>query len=185
MSSLSSKLEGDSLTLECERQVQQLHGLFVSWFQGKREKDNITTELKRRLEPDFAHVAPNGQVLKGRSALLSQLDDKYGCYRDRVFQIDIYNTKLQWHDNNKCLVTYEEWQSWQQQPTASTPSNDGSGVVLHQFGRVSTALLINKASRWRWVHVHETWLEAEGPSNASQPTLASDAGTVDNETVAV
>lgn len=183
MSSLSSKLEGDSLTLECERQVQQLHGLFVSWFQGKREKDNITTELKRRLEPDFAHVAPNGQVLKGRSALLSQLDDKYGCYRDRVFQIDIYNTKLQWHDNNKCLVTYEEWQSWQQQPTASTPSNDGSGVVLHQFGRVSTALLINKASRWRWVHVHETWLEAEGPSNASQPTLASDAGTVDNETV--
>ena len=157
--SLLQKLQGDNLERTCERHVEELHQLFVSWFQGTRPRDDLESELEQRLSPDFSHVAPNGQFLRGRQSLVGQLADKYACYKDRVFQIDIYAVQLLWHTEDQCLCTYEEWQSWQQ---AEDESQAGQ---MHQFGRLSTCLLERTDDGFRWVHVHETWLEAEAPEH--------------------
>lgn len=190
MSSLAQKLEHDNLRSVCQRSVEELHGYFVAWFQGTQDREGLSTQLLACLAPDFSHVAPNGQFLQGRSILLSHLQDKYGCYQNRLFQIEIYNVQLLWSDPNgdKCLCTYEEWQSWlpekdspseeddddddddsdpsMEPPQATTPDE------VHQFGRLSTCLLERKrdaptdgSGHYRWIHVHETWLEAESPQH--------------------
>lgn len=167
---LSAMLEGDNLSLKVQDEVQRLHALFVSWFQGQRPQPKLQTELLSLLTPEFSHVAPNGQFLKGRQNLLDQLSEKYGCYQNRVFGIQIYNVQLLWSDSSHCLVTYEEWQSWKQD----------SGET-HQFGRLSTALLARPSGtvNWQWRHVHETWLEASEPSTPPTPApTPRDAETI-------
>jgi len=190
------KLERDTLQRQCKREIEGLHGAFVAWFQGLAPKQVLEDLLKSKLQFSFSHVAPNGQFLLGRNLLLKHLDDKYACYKDRIFRIDIYNVQLLWSDevelennggndeddgstgNNaksvKCLCTYEEWQSWHQ------PDEETGEEKLVQFGRLSTCLL-EKTKRqaadddggdgandqWTWVHVHETWLEADAPPKAA------------------
>jgi type 2A phosphatase activator TIP41 len=193
MASLSAKLEGDAMQSTCQREVEDLHRLFVAWFQGESTADNLTADLQRRLSTQFSHVAPNGQFLQGRDVLIGHLQDKYGCYKNRVFKIDIYNVQLLWHDGgNQALCTYEEWQSWQ--PEEAAPGDDGEPEV-HQFGRLSTCLLHKKDGRFQWIHVHETWLEDEEPQH-TKPTDEQETdkglaavlgnnsnGQLDNETV--
>lgn len=226
MSLLMRKLEGDGLTRECQREIEELHQLFVAWFQGSKPSSVLQNEFQQRLQPRFSHVAPNGQFLSGRHVLLGHLHDKYGCYKDRIFRIDIYNVQLLWSaDGTKCLCTYEEWQSWKQEdgennetgdddgedPSETTNSERSNGTSgLLQFGRLSTCLLErvrydddedetndneepSAASesqnndgdvddgvgispggqhRWTWVHVHETWLEADKPPvTAGRPSF--------------
>mmetsp|Transcript_27961 Transcript_27961/g.76929 ORF Transcript_27961/g.76929 Transcript_27961/m.76929 type:complete len:1286 (-) Transcript_27961:132-3989(-) len=190
---LAQKLEQDNLRLVCQRSVEELHQLFVAWFQGTEAKDGLTTALLECLAPEFSHVAPNGQFLQGRSILISHLQDKYACYNNRLFQIEIYDVKLLWSDatGDRCLCTYEEWQSWlpdnavelnnhdhphgdmMGSPPSVHDAADDEEEGMHQFGRLSTCLLERKANvptdgsagAYRWVHVHETWLEAESPQH--------------------
>jgi len=179
--SLLAKLEGDNLKQICQREVEELHRLFVAWFQGESTATALTNDLKMRLDPQFSHVAPNGQFLQGRDVLIGHLQDKFGCYKDRLFQIDIYAVQLLWHANGQALCTYEEWQSWQ-------PEDDEAEI--HQFGRLSTCLLhkkvVNGQERYQWIHVHETWLEAEEPQHSKEEMMASTAKPpqkFDDETV--
>ena len=171
--SLFQKLEGDSLRRTCESEIQELHQIFVSWFQSTRTKAILSEELTSRLDPNFSHIAPNGSALKGRHSLVSTLDEKYGCYKDRKFRIDIYDVKLIWSTSNQCLCTYEEWQGWQQ------------GTESHQFGRLSTCLLVKQSNRWKWVHVHETWLEEDSPKHPTSQAMTANNNRVDydNETI--
>ena len=179
--SLSAKLEGDNLQQTCQREVEELHRLFVAWFQGESTAEALTSDLKDRLDPQFSHVAPNGQFLQGRDVLIGHLQDKFGCYKDRLFQIDIYAVQLLWHANGQALCTYEEWQSWQ--PEDETEE-------IHQFGRLSTCLLHRKTNsrgekRYQWIHVHETWLEAEEPQHPKEEMVstAKSPNKFDDETV--
>jgi len=187
---LIQKLERDTLQRQCKKEVEDLHKCFVQWFQGTQPKQELSEELNRRLRFDFSHVAPNGQFLLGRKTLLGHLDDKYSCYQGRVFEIDIYNVQLLWKDddgagNCKCLCTYEEWQSWKQQKgegddeeedeeeNSDDDNSKGTESSLVQFGRLSSCLLErnSETNAFQWVHVHETWLEAE------KPTIVSSAAT--------
>lgn len=162
---LSEELRKAELEGACAEQVEDLHGLFVQWFRGTRPLEELQEELRLRLSESFSHVAPNGQFLSGRQILLGHLEDKYGCYHDRVFEIDIYNVQLIWSDGEKFLVTYEEWQSWQQEMDDSA-SADMDANQTQQFGRLSTCLLHrqDESKPFSWVHVHETWLEDEVPA---------------------
>lgn len=165
------KLERDTLQRTCKTEVEALHAVFVAWFQGKRPQADLEADLKLRLQSTFSHVAPNGQFLLGRKVLIGHLEDKYACYRDRVFSIDIYNVQLLWASDNQCLCTYEEWQSWKPE--------DGDGELV-QFGRLSTCLLEkSEEGRFSWIHVHETWLEAETPPESGK----SSAAMGDEETI--
>jgi len=181
--SLTTALGGSkpprSLTADCAAQVEDLHRLFVQWFRGTHPLTELQQALETRLADAFSHVAPNGQFLTGRSVLLGHLHDKYACYQDRVFEIDIYNVQVVWTDGTQSLVTYEEWQSWQQEEEEDEDDEEGT----QQFGRLSTCLLEKQANGiHRWIHVHETWLEDESPA----PTAVRAAVTresEDNDTV--
>jgi type 2A phosphatase activator TIP41 len=167
--SIPKNLDKTELEGICAEQVEDLHGLFVQWFRGTRALEELQEELRLRLSDSFSHVAPNGQFLSGRQILLGHLEDKYGCYHDRVFEIDIYNVQLIWSDGDKFLVTYEEWQSWQQEMDDSA-SGDMDANQTQQFGRLSTCLLYrpDKTKPFSWIHVHETWLEDEVPAADAQ-----------------
>ena len=182
----------DKLTAQCAAQIHDLHSLFVQWFRGTRPLSELERELKQRLTAQFSHVAPNGQFLAGRQVLLGHLKDKYGCYKDRVFEIDIYNVQVIWTSSTppqQCLVTYEEWQSWQRDDEDHTDttggSNNNNNNNTQQFGRLSTCLLQQNEPAYRWIHVHETWLEEEAPSLTAKRAedLASSSGTLDNDTI--
>ena len=163
----------NALQQQCQQQVQELHALFQTWFQGKQSKKRLETEINERLSPDFSHVAPNGQCIHSRHVLMAHLLDKYASYRDRVFQIDIFNVKLLWTDGIKCLCTYEEWQSWQQKNQHDHDQNNNDDTI--QFGRLSTCLLtkVQDSDKMQWIHVHETWLEAEAPPSREQTTMTT------------
>jgi hypothetical protein len=162
----------------CELEICALHATFVTWFRGEQPLETLQKDLQQRMLPEFSHIAPNGHMVKGRDVLLQYLIDKYGCYQDRVFSIDVYNVELLWCRKNLCLVSYEEWQSWDDNIDQSENGNSASGK--QQFGRLSTCMLErSKDGIFRWIHVHETWMENEEPiikHQASQPVL-------DDETV--
>ena len=162
----------------CEVEISALHATFVTWFRGEQPLETLQNDLKQRMLPEFSHIAPNGHMVKGRDVLLQYLVDKYGCYQDRVFSIDVYNVELLWCKKNLCLVSYEEWQSWDDNIDQSENSTSVGGK--QQFGRLSTCMLErSKDGIFRWIHVHETWMENEEPivkNQALQPAM-------DDETV--
>jgi hypothetical protein len=191
MSLLQSTLEGgipskgndeEKLRQLCEIEINALHATFVTWFRGAQALNELQNDLQQRMAAEFSHVAPNGHMVKGRDVLLQYLTDKYGCYQDRIFSIDVYNVELLWFTKNLCLVSYEEWQSWED---ASDPSENGtvtgSTSGKQQFGRLSSCLLDRtKDGTFRWIHVHETWMENEEP--IIKPPTKSTTVT-DDETV--
>jgi hypothetical protein len=189
MSLLQNKLEsGRSLDLSdseqvrklCEVEICALHATFVTWFRGEQSLAILQEDLQQRMMPEFSHVAPNGHMVKGRDVLLQYLIDKYGCYQDRVFSIDVYNVELLWCKRNLCLVSYEEWQSWDDTMDQSENGYPSSTSGKQQFGRLSTCMLERvKDSTFRWIHVHETWMENEEPIIKNPTPQAA----VDEETV--
>lgn len=158
------------LVQACRQEIKALHRIFVTWFRGEEPLSDLKADLQERMLPNFSHVAPNGHMVKDRDVLIQYLSDKYACYQDRVFRIDVYNVQLLWNGGNKYLASYEEWQSWddnnEEQDTSESNGSytDGTGDGKQQFGRLSTCLLEKKQGKFRWIHVHETWMEAEEPS---------------------
>lgn len=169
--SLSKKLEGDKVVRHCEDEIKALHNVFVSWFRGTKPIAGLKQDLTNRMTAEFSHIAPNGHMVIGRDVLIKYLGEKYGCYSDRVFTIEVYNVKLLWKSPTHCLASYEEWQSWD-----GDDDDDDGGGGQQQFGRLSTCLLERGSNRYKWVHVHETWMEAE------EPTITSGKGQ-DEDTV--
>lgn len=172
MSLLQSKLEGDALLRKCELEIRTLHAIFVTWFRGEKPLVDLRQDLQQRMVSEFSHIAPNGHMVKGRDVLLQYLTDKYGCYQDRVFSIDVYNVELLWSSKELCLASYEEWQSWDDEASENSETAEsagstggGGGGGKQQFGRLSTCLLQRspKEGPLHWIHVHETWMEAEEP----------------------
>ena len=191
--SLLKKIEHDrnagskeaTLVQECREEIKTLHRIFVTWFRGEVPLPELRQDLEERMLPNFSHVAPNGHMVKGRDVLIQYLSDKYGCYQDRVFRIDVYNVQLLWNGGNKCLASYEEWQSWDaaegdlNDNNTNNEDTEGESTVngKQQFGRLSTCLLEKKMGKYRWVHVHETWMEAE------EPMMVEDEAPFDEESV--
>lgn len=200
MSSLGRKLQNvdrieSTLLSDCQIEIQSLHQIFVAWFRGDRALGELIAELKEHLSAEFSHVAPNGHLVQGRDVLIQYLTDKYGCYADRVFCIDVFHVKVLWSAGNKCLVSYEEWQSWQDESeecrsaasgddtsikdivrdnssNSNTVAGKGEGKQSQQqFGRLTSCLLERnlKNKSFRWIHVHETWMETEEPVLEESP----------------
>jgi type 2A phosphatase activator TIP41 len=172
--SLLKKLEGDQMQRNVEREIRDLHQIFVTWFRGDADLSELQTELELKLLPGFSHVAPNGHMVQGRKVLLEYLNDKYACYKDQVFEIQVYNVRILWQSEAKILACYEEWQSWD----VPTTTEEGASTDRQQFGRLSTCLLDhNKSSSFsdtfQWIHVHETWMEAEEPVLLEEGTTAA------------
>lgn len=173
MTALTKKLEGDKLAQQCEDEIRALHTIFVTWFRGKAPIETLKNDLLQRMSSQFSHVAPNGHMVIGRDVLIRYLTEKYSCYKDRTFSIDVYNVQLLWSSPTHCLAGYEEWQSWDDE-------DEENGV--QQFGRLSTCLLervSDGSGGLKFIHVHETWMEAEEPTVTNNRKVAM----VDEDTV--
>ena len=107
MASLSQKLDDDRLAQQCEQEIRALHTIFVTWFRGKAPIDSLKNDLTARMSDKFSHVAPNGHMVIGRDVLIKYLTEKYSCYKDRSFSIDVYNVQLLWSSPTHCLAGYD------------------------------------------------------------------------------
>lgn len=128
------------------REIESLHEFFVQWYDATLEESDFD-RLETALAPGFQMVTPDG-IEHDRETVLEGIRDSYG--RDAgsvgVFDIDIRNVEVLEELENHALVRYEEWQT----------TADG------QTGRISTVLFREDASTpstFRWLDVHETWLE--------------------------
>jgi hypothetical protein len=112
----------------CEREIEQLHDLFVRWYCGRADSDAFE-RLERALAPSFELVSPDGTV-STRAGVLAGIRNEYD--RREGFDIDIRNVEPVHVSDEHALVRYEEWQS------------TATGA---ETGRLSTALFGPPAGR--------------------------------------
>lgn len=132
----------------CEREVEQLHALFVRWYCGRADESEFE-RIEHALGESFELVGPDGSV-NDRETVLDWLRRAYDTKPD--FEIEIRNVEPVFVTEERALVRYEEWQST---PTGET-------------GRISTALFESVTDPWsddsgepavQWQYLQETWLD--------------------------
>ncbi len=128
-----------------KKEIVELHQFFQDWFNGTIPNDEATfARFANVLDASFAIVSPAGK-LATRDALLSGLHKAYAHSEQNPGRIWIENVVVRQEEAGFILVTYEEWQSF----------NDVTN------GRYSTVIFIpsaNSPNGLHWLHVHETWL---------------------------
>lgn len=129
----------------CRREIEALHQFFEDWLSGDMpDTDEAFERLRRALAPDFRLIHPSGRWTT-REDILAGLRDGHG--RQPTLTIDVRDVRLREASDACAVATYEEWQT-------SEASTDGrlSTVAFRRDPKAPNGL--------RWLHVHETWLEA-------------------------
>lgn len=137
----------------CEREIEELHALFVRWYRGEAETAEFE-RVERALDGSFELISPDGS-LSNRESVLSGVREAHG--EQSGFDIEVRNVEPVCVTDGHALVRYEEWQS--------TP---GAGA---DTGRLSTALFESVGGDQtpdggptrpaaRWLYLQETWLRA-------------------------
>jgi hypothetical protein len=133
-----------SLVEQCAAEVDDLHAFFELWFTG--ELPSTRAELARFtdvLADDFRMIQPSG-LTRTRDGITADVFDAHGMYETVTIETSTFEPREA--DGDRCLGTYEEWQT----------------VGDDRTGRVSTALFRRTAATpngVEWVHLHETWLD--------------------------
>jgi hypothetical protein len=129
----------------CRREIEALHQFFEDWLRGECPNTDAAFErLRCALASDFRLIHPSGRWTT-REDILTGLCDGHG--RQPSLTIDIRDVRLRQATDELAVATYEEWQ----ETGASTD------------GRLSTVAFrreVDAPNGLRWLHVHETWLEA-------------------------
>jgi hypothetical protein len=134
---------------DCEREIEELHALFVRWYRGQADRHEFD-RVERALGGSFELVSPDGLV-SDRETVLAGIREQHDSRAG--FDIEIRNIKPIDVDGNRAVVRYEEWQS---------------GSTGGETGRLSTALFVppkttdgdpDTRPAARWLHLQETWLE--------------------------
>lgn len=143
-----SEAEVARISRACEREIVELHQFFEDWFTGSIEaSDQSYGRFGEVLAEGFAIIGPGG-VESGKEAILGGVRAAHGSRDAADFAIWIENVRVRECREERCLVTYEEWQR----------AEGGTR------GRLSTAVLGVRAGApngLEWHHVHETWLPTE------------------------
>jgi len=138
---------------DCEREVEELHALFVRWYRGQADRDEFE-HVERALGGSFELLSPDG-VVSDRETVLAGIREQYDSKTG--FDIEIRNVEPIDVDGDRTLVRYEEWQS---------------GSTGGETGRRSTALFAppgtadgdpDRRPTARWLHLQETWLKSPEP----------------------
>jgi Uncharacterized protein conserved in bacteria len=139
---------------DCEREIEELHALFVRWYRGRADRDEFG-RVERALGGSFELVSPDGLV-SDRETVLAGVREQYDSRTG--FDIEIRNLEAVDIEGDRALVRYEEWQSGQTGPGAT--------------GRLSTALFAPPGTTdgdpgtrpaARWLYLQETWLDGPEP----------------------
>ncbi len=132
-----------------EKEVVELHQFFQDWFNGAiPNTDEQFDRFANVMADSFGMVPPNGRFVS-RSPLLDGLRGSYGRSPQSPGRIWIENFVTRKIGPDWLLATYEEWQTFDNKTTS----------------RLSTVLLQENEfapNGFTWLHVHETWLTANG-----------------------
>ncbi|WP_211267140.1 nuclear transport factor 2 family protein [Nonomuraea candida] len=107
------------------------------WLTGVAERPEFAAFADAHA-PEFTLAGPDGTVL-GREEVLKGFGAAHGAAPDLT--ITITNARVAAESGDLLVVTYEEWHH----------------TATGRRGRRATAAL-RRAPRWRWLHLHETWL---------------------------
>jgi hypothetical protein len=120
-------------------EVADIHRFFGEWFTGNR--DRTIGEFADRLDPGFTIVGPNGKA-HGKAHIVAIVEGRFGAYDVEITTSHAHLTIM-----DPVLVgTYEE---------------------RHRAGDASTRRIATVAmvedddtpTGYRWLSVHETWIE--------------------------
>jgi hypothetical protein len=171
------------LPARCEAEVVALHEFFEAWLSGRAARTGETfARVPDVLDPGFHIVSPSGDV-RGHDRIVADLEGAHGAQPDgfviRIENVQVRDVAVvadagndgdgrdtggvravaggpdgpDGPDGDRCLCTYEEWQT----------DRHGDGV---ETGRLSTVLFREAPDApggVAWLHVHETWLPGHGP----------------------
>jgi hypothetical protein len=123
-------------------EIADLHGFFDDWFAGRAGR-NIS-EFADRLDPGFTIVNPHGEVV-GKEALVGVFQQRFGAY---AVAITTSGATLAMTEP-VLLGTYEEHRRTGDEMT-------------RLIATVAMVVDEQTPTGYRWLSVHETWIEDEG-----------------------
>ena len=134
----------DSFVEQCADEVDGLHAFFELWFVGELPQTrDALARFSDVLAEEFQLIQPSG-LTRSRNGISTDVFDAHGVHDDVTIETSTFEPRDA--DGDRCLGTYEEWQT----------------VGDDRTGRVST-VLFRRASATpngvEWVHLHETWLD--------------------------
>jgi hypothetical protein len=123
-------------------EIADLHRFFDDWFAGRAGRS--ISEFADRLDPDFTIVTPQGEVV-GKEALVGVFEERFGAY-----SVAITTSGASLAMTEPVLLgTYEEHRR--------------SGEEMTRL-IATVAMVVDEQTPtgYRWLSVHETWIEDEG-----------------------
>lgn len=134
----------------CRREVEELHGFFVEWFNGAvPETDETFARAASAIADDFELVSPRGSR-DDRDSILKEIRGAHGGRAGQGFSMVIEDFRVKLAEPPLCIVTYVERHHSDEQSTA----------------RLSTAVFRERSDApegVEWIHLHETWLPDGAP----------------------
>lgn len=142
----------ETLTDRVRTEVETMHSFLEQWLNGSlpKSRESFEREFIDCVDADFVNIQPAGIALSGKT-LIDAIFEGHGASPD--FRIRVRNVAIRrtFDNDNVVLATYEEYQ------------RGARNSALAENARVSTALMLDRgnAHRFRWIHIHETWLPEE------------------------
>ena len=127
-------------------EIARLHDFFEAWFNGVEGLS--LSVFSDALDPGFFMVAPSGAKL-AKAAVVAGVEMQFGS---EAATIRIRDVEIEHLDGAAVTATYEEHQV-----------RDGNASA-----RISTVTMtkdVNTPGGYRWLFVHETWVQAGTPSS--------------------
>jgi len=128
-----------------EQEIIDLHNLFVNWFTGNSDKENLKPKLASRFYEKTVFITTKGESVSYNN-LMTMFENGYGKMNSN-FKIAISNVEILHEIGEYILANYIEWQT-----TDVNPQSSGNYSVR------KTTALISKQTPFKWLHIHETMM---------------------------
>ena len=123
-------------------EVADLHRFFEDWFRGRGER--AIDEFSDRLDAGFTIVGPTG-LKHDKAQIVRAVEERAGSY-----DVAIATTQVILDHAVPLLIgTYLEHQEFK-------------GETTHRIATVTMAADESTPTGYRWLNVHETWIESNG-----------------------
>jgi hypothetical protein len=150
-------MSGASLAAQAVAEVRALHIFFAEWLDvSGRDRALDPDRMEQAFAPDFRMVAPSGALLARADVIARVIAARgsRGSY-ERPFRIRIDHAEAIEVGGGLVVVTYVERQEGGERPPMARRASALFREAVQTPGRVE------------WVHVHETWIEAEQANSSS------------------
>ncbi len=140
------------LTDSVRQQVEARHRFFAAWFGGTlpAREETFRERFLDHFHPGFTFVSSTGSV-SDLDGLASEVRAAHGA--SPGLAIAVHDIRIRHATDGAILATYEEWQR-----------HDGD------LAAVVASVWLERADTLRWLHVHETALNAAPPPDMPSPS---------------